>query len=131
MTERGNGGPEPVKDEESQHPVAAVWRGPLREVVRAFVRGDYGLANGVAGVEALDPKTAKQIRKYIADYGATLIDLPDETWDTSVAQWDGTHWQLLVDLWTAEEGRSDLVLDCLVHETDAGCRIKVHLVYVP
>lgn len=131
MSERDVSGPPAVKDEEAQHPVAGAWRGPLRDVVQAFARRDYGLTNGVAGVEPVDPQTAQQIREYIADYGATLVDLPDETWGTSVAQWEGTHWQLLVDLWTAEEGRSDLVLDCRVHERNDGYRITVHLVYVP
>ena len=131
MSEQDTNGPPAVKDEDAQHPVAGVWREPLRNVVRAFARGDYGLAQGVAGVEPVDAHTAQHIRDYIADYGATLVDLPDEAWDTSVAQWQGTHWELLVDLWTAEEGRSDLVLDCRVHEADNGHRITLHLVYVP
>jgi hypothetical protein len=121
----------PLKDEEAQHPVAGVWRGPLREVVHAFARGDYGLARRVSGVEAVDPETAEHIRANVADYGATLVDLPEETWNTSVAQWQGTHWEVLVDLWTAEEGPSDLVLHCDIRQLDDEYRIKVHLVYVP
>lgn len=68
----------------------------------------------------------------VDDYGAvTLISLPDESWDTSVALWSGDRWRCLVDLWTEEEGRSDLVLDIDVFENGPGYRFCVHLVYVP
>jgi hypothetical protein len=120
-----------LKDEEAEHPIAAAWRPMLREVVRAFVEGDYGLAGGVAGVEPVSRAKAEHIRAYVAEYGATLIDLPDDTWRTSVAQWMGKRWDILVDLWTAEEGRSDLVLEGWVEETDGRPRLTIHMVYVP
>jgi hypothetical protein len=124
-------GGEPVKDEERAHPVAVAWRPTLCEIVRAFVKGDYELAEGVRLVEPVPAATAKQIRKYVADYGATLIELPVATWETSCAQWMGKRWDVLVDLWTREEGRSDLVLQLDVAESGAGYRFKVHLLYVP
>ena len=120
-----------IKDEASEHPVADAWRRPLREVVEAFVRRDYGLSDGVEGVKAVSPATAMQIESRIADYGATLVDLPEQAWETSVSQWMGTHWELLVDLWTAEEGRSDLVLSCKVREGAAGYSVELYMVYVP
>jgi hypothetical protein len=126
-----NAGPGPVKDDKGAHPVAAAWRPVLREVVRAFIRGDYELAEGIPSVESVPPATARQIREYVADYGATLIELPEETWETSCAQWMGNRWDVLVDLWTREEGRSDLVLQLDVAESGAGYRFAVHLVYVP
>ena len=131
MIERDLNDPRPVKDEEGQHPVPGAWRGTLREIVRAFVAGDFGLTKGVARVEAVEPEKADDIRASVAAYGATLVDLPEGTWNTSVAQWYGTHWQVLVDLWTAEEGRSDLVLDCHVQELDNDFCITLHFVYVP
>jgi hypothetical protein len=123
--------PDAVKDETAQHPVAGSWRPSLRKVVQAFVRGDYGLSASVLGVEDVSEETREQIREYIADYGATLVELPEKAWKTSVAQWMGTHWDVLVDLWTAEEGRSDLVLSCKVYESDQGYRIALYMVYVP
>jgi hypothetical protein len=103
----------------------------LRAVVRSLVDGDYSLRKGVAGVEPVSLATAEHMRAYLVDYGATLVELPGETWKTSVAQWMGTRWDILVDLWTAEEGRSDLVLEGWVEETDAGPRLTIHMVYVP
>ena len=101
------------------------------EVVRCFVARDYGLASGVSGVDPVSASTADHIRDYVAGYGATLVELPPDTWQTSVAHWYGTHWSVLVDLWTAEEGRSDMVLEGRVFESDAGPRFTIHMVYVP
>ena len=124
-------GPLALKDPDAAHPIASAWRPMLREVVQRLAQGDYQLAHGVRGVEPVSASTAEQIRNYIAEYGATLVELPDDTWRTSVAQWMGTHWEILVDLWTAEEGRSDLVLGGDVVETSAGPLLAVSLVYVP
>ena len=110
MRHVGPDGPLALKDPDAAHPIASAWRPMLREVVGRLAQGDYQLAQSVRGVEPVSASTAEQIRNYIAEYGATLVELPDDTWRTSVAQWMGTHWEILVDLWTAEEGRSDLVL---------------------
>src|SRR5687767_2855943 len=104
--------PSPEKDEHAQQPVPGVWRAPLREVVRRIAAADYGLMTPVEGVAPVSPRTADQMREYVSDYGATLVELPEDSWVSSVAQWYGAHWDVLVDLWTAEEGRSDLVLFC-------------------
>jgi len=37
----------------------------------------------------------------------------------------------LVDLWTEQEGRSDLVLEAEVRESPAGFRFTLNMVYVP
>ena len=131
MSDAAPPGPPALKDPDAAHPIAGAWRPMLREVVRRFARGDYGLAHAVQGVEPVAAATAEQIRDYVAQYGATLVELPDDAWQTSVAQWMGPHWEVLVDLWTAEEGRSDLVLHGHVVETSDGPRLTVYLVYVP
>lgn len=120
-----------LKDVNGSQPIPGVWRPVLREVVRAFALGDFALSHGVVSVERIDDRTAHQIRRCLSEYGATLTELPDETWRTSVAQWYGQHWDFLVDLWTLEEGRSDLVLSGRVTEAGHGYEFKVHLVYVP
>jgi hypothetical protein len=121
----------PVKDEDAAHPVASAWRSALCAIVRAFVAGDYALARGIEHVSPVSPDTARQIEAYIAGYGETLAELPEETWRTSVAQWMGPHWQVFVDLWTAESGCSDMVLDVNVFEVGKSFRVEIHLVYVP
>jgi hypothetical protein len=124
-------GPPAVKDGIRQYPIAGAWRPMLFEVVRCFVGGDYALSKGVDGVDTVSLEIEEHIRAYVADYGATLVELPQEAWQTSVAQWYGSYWDVLVDLWTVEEGRSDLVLHGRVTESEAGPRFSIHMVYVP
>jgi hypothetical protein len=121
----------PVKDDTKAHPIAAAWRPVFEAIVRSLTRHDYRLA-GIESVKPLSAKDADFIRDSIDAYGGvTLIELPEETWKTSVAQWMGTHWETLVDLWTAEEGRSDLVLGARVRQTGSGFMFEVEMVYVP
>ena len=120
-----------VKDEESERPIPTAWRQQFREIVDAFVVGDFGLGVGIRGVPPVSADRASLIRDYIEGYGATLVALPEETWDSSVCIWYGDHWAALVDLWTEQEGRSDLVLHTRVRELDSGFSIEVDLVYVP
>jgi hypothetical protein len=120
-----------IKDEDAEHPVASAWRPTLKKIVDAFVRGDYGLKKRIPHVAPVPPATARHMKKYVAEYGETLRTLPDDTWSTSVAQWMGNGWEVLVDLWTVESGRSDMVLHVFVSEVKTGFRIKIHLVYVP
>jgi hypothetical protein len=112
-------------------PVPTAWRSTLHEVVRAFASGDYQLTKGIASVEPVDAKRARRMSAYVAQYPETLVELPDETWKSSLSQWTGSHWEVFVDLWTAEAGRSDLVLNVWVYETADGFRIRVIGVYVP
>lgn len=121
----------PSKDPDAQQAIATVWRPTFAAVVKAFTRGDFTLSSGVPGVAPISPKLADQLRRYLEDYGETLTELSEDTWKSSVAQWSGTHWDVLVDLWTLESGRSDLVLDGRVYEAGDTYRYEIHLVYVP
>jgi hypothetical protein len=113
-----------------ERPVPVAWRQTFVDITAAFAAGDYGLRAGISGVEPLTAEIAQQIQQYIAGYGATLVALPNETWDSSVCIWSGDDWDTLVDLWTQEEGRSDLVLQARVTETPE-FSVSIHLVYVP
>jgi hypothetical protein len=121
----------PLKDENAAGPIASAWRPVLREIVAAFARGDYPLERGLPGVSPISAEKADQIRNYIASYGETVTNLPEEAWTTSECQWMGTHWELLVDLWTVESGESDLVLNVRVFEHDGDFRYEVDSVHVP
>lgn len=45
--------------------------------------------------------------------------------------WMDDHWDALIDLWTEEEGSSDLVLQVHVSEAHGQPVVTVHMVYVP
>jgi len=118
---------------------AAAWRRASRwlngsvfaEIVNAFADHDYELNRGVSGVDAISTKTAAQVENYIREYRATLVALPEEAWNSSVCIWAGSHWDVLVDLWTPEEEPSDLVLGARVVEAKSGFSFQVQMVYVP
>ncbi|MEV4155891.1 hypothetical protein AB0J48_22970 [Nocardia salmonicida] len=124
-------GPFPVKDD-LQRPVAMVWRPVFHSIVRALAHNDYQLIGEIDSVEPISVDRAAHIRGNIESYGATLIELPDQTWESSCVMWKGGEsWEVLVDLWTVEDGRSDLCLEVDVHETDSGFRFEIHMVYTP
>lgn len=120
-----------TKDSDNEGPIPSAWRPILKNIIDAFVRHDYRLADGVAGVAPVSEETATQIRTYIQEYGAKLVSLPQESWATSVCIWMGDHWDALIDLWTEEEGSSDLVLQVHVSEVDSEFLVTVYMVYVP
>jgi hypothetical protein len=120
-----------TKDSENEGPIPSAWRPTLQNIVDAFVRHDYRLADGVADVAPVSEETANQIRTYIQEYDAKLVSLPHDSWATSVCIWMGDHWDALIDLWTEEEGSSDLVLRLHVSEVGSGFLMTVYMVYVP
>ena len=120
-----------IKDSETEGPIPTAWRPILASIVAAFARHDYRLANGISGVAPVSEETAVHIRKYIESYGATLVTLPQDSWNTSVCIWMGDHWDALVDLWTKQEGASDLVLQVQVSEMGSEYVVTVYMVYVP
>ena len=120
-----------LKDGASQQPIPSLWRPVFREVLIAFAKGDYLIKEGILGVETISPELAAAIEWNMASYGAKLIELSEETWGSSVCMWYGGYWDALVDLWTLEEGPSDLILSSRVIEGNSGPSFAVTGVYVP
>lgn len=120
-----------VRDADDEHPIPSAWRPVLADIVAAFASHDYRLEQGIPGVAPVSDATATQIREAVEDYGDALTALPEAAWETSVCIWTGDHWDALVDLWTEDEGASDLALQVRVVETDGEYVFSVHMVYVP
>ncbi|KLV05501.1 hypothetical protein ABT56_11030 [Photobacterium aquae] len=120
-----------IKDDENQHPIPSAWRPIFSKVINSFVNGTYMPSLGFENVKPITKETAEYIKENIDAYGETLIPLPDEAWESSVCMWMGNHWDVLIDLWTADAGASDLVLGAKVLETDGGHIIEIIMVYVP
>ncbi|MFC4994791.1 DUF7668 domain-containing protein [Rubritalea tangerina] len=120
-----------TKDEDNEQPIPTIWRPLIHSIVDRLVDHDYGISGGLSGVLPVTKETSDQIKNYIDDYGEVLSRLPERTWDSSVCIWMETHWDILVDLWTEGEGRSDLVLGAKVFETNSQYSIEVDMVYVP
>jgi hypothetical protein len=118
------------KNEDHEEPVPSAWRQTFAEMVDALREGNTQL-RGIAHVEPVDKATADIIARQIEDYGGTIAPLPEQTWNTSVCQWQLTYWEVLVDLFTVEDGLSDLVLHVVVQKDGGDFIFRPHLVYVP
>jgi len=103
---------------------------PIREVVRELAAGNYeGLeADGRAG-----RLTAGELREAVRQYGRTLVELPEEglrhVWVYGQQGREGV-WRVDVDLWTAEEGRSDLTLSLLLERAGDGFHAEIENLHV-
>jgi len=117
-----------VKDGERESRVPDAWRPTLSSIVDALVIRDEPQLPRVSFRTA---ETWDHIKSNVQDYGAHLIGLPEASWDSSVCIWVGEFWEVLVDLYTEEEGRSDLVLQVHVRKVQDGYMYEVVLVYVP
>lgn len=121
----------PVKKVEKEGPIPTEWRATISELVTSIVTDDYKSGNVPPGIVPLADSVIKQISNYIKDYGCTIINLPDKSWESSVYLWQGSYWELLVDLYTKKEGRSDMVLSMKATEASGFYSFEVQLVYVP
>jgi hypothetical protein len=116
---------------EVQQAIRVEWRPTFSRIADALAAENYCLEPGIPGVAPVSASTASQIRANVRAYGATLTALPATTWESSACIWAGDHWDAIVDLWTEEEGRSDMVLHAFVFPTGSAFSIEVHAVYVP
>lgn len=119
---------ETVKDGRGQRPVPNEWRPTIRAIVHALLSTD-DTAISIPNVLPVPSEQRVRMSGNINDYGANLIELPEETWETSVCQWMGAY--ALIDLFTLEEGRSDLALSVRVKDVDGQYRFEVMSIHVP
>ena len=118
------------KDDE-EHRVPEPLRGLFRQIVNAFIDGDFLLReNPVAGVAEVEPEVARDIAKSILAYGDHLAPLDPATWERSCYRWMDDHWLMLVDLSTVSESVSDLTLHARLSEAP-DLLVEVQSVHVP
>lgn len=115
----------------NQLSIPTVWRPIFKEIVCAFVQKDFLLKSKPRFTAPISQESADFTSEYIEDYGESLIGLPEETWESSFCLWMGDKWDVLIDLWTESEGRSDLVLKAAVEEDGEDYLVTVEMVYVP
>lgn len=83
------------------------------QLLHWLVAGDYAAIEWFTSGVRL---SASLLRQATVDYGRTLVMPPASALDQlDVIEVDGSNprsWSVRVDLWTVEEGRSDLSLEC-------------------
>jgi hypothetical protein len=100
-------------------------------VLDHLVRGEYTqlatLTNGVRLSE-------EQMEEAIRQYGCHLVSHPESAYALlDIVEVRGARprqWSVVIPLWTAEEGRSDLSLELTVIEQPSGARIELDDIHV-
>ena len=114
-----------------ERPMIAAMRYPFAEDVRRVV--DSLVAGDHAGLEG-NRMSAADLAGAIAAYGRQLITPPEAAFETidAVRVHDGgiERWSVRFDLWTAEEGRSDLTLEMTVKRAGSGYSVDVDDLHV-
>lgn len=89
----------------------------IRQLVDWLVVADYRAIEVFTGGERL---SAADLQQVIENYGRKLISIPScELEKLDVIEIVGScprSWSVRVDLWTEEDGRSDLTLECTMCE---------------
>lgn len=100
---------EPLKDPENEQPIPTAWRPTIVEIVSRLAARDIGLEQPVSHVKPVTERSIATIERNLQVFssehgGATLLELPEQTWETSTCIWWSSSWEAIVDLWTAETG---------------------------
>lgn len=121
----------PEKNEEIEQPIPLKWRPALERIVDDIRGRNLGPDEAEGFTISVESGDADHIYKSIDSYGDELIEIPEAAWQTSICRWMGDHWNLLIDLFTVEEGTSDLVLFVDLYEQGETKRFEVQSVHVP
>ncbi|OTG99754.1 hypothetical protein [Acinetobacter sp. ANC 4973] len=119
-------------DSEFQSPIPSIWRDCIIQIVEAFKDKDFGRLNTLPSVQCIDLAYASEIAENIDAYGAHLISLAEESWHTSVCIYmENESWKAIIDLFTVEEGRSDLIIDLFIFKKENQFIFQINNIYVP
>jgi hypothetical protein len=103
----------------------------IKAITDLLVDGDYRAVERLTNGRRL---TAGQIEQAVLDYGNTLVPLPPEALDQLDVYTANNYPRVFgveVDLWTQEEGRSDLTLEAMLESRDdAGYDVSVRNIHV-
>lgn len=113
--------------------IPSIWHNTIFEIVEAFKNHDSQFYNQIKGVLRIDSNDFEEILADINIYGETLISLPNETWEFSQCLWkEDSCWHVFIDLYTVNEGRSDLILFLTVQvDENNSFSFDVNNFYVP
>jgi hypothetical protein len=120
-----------IKDEDKELPVPTEWRKPLADIVACLASGDFSKLSSLPAVTLEGGWGWQSIERYIKSYGCKLTSLPEESWRTSIYRWMDGYWDVLVDLFTIEEGCSDLVMFVRVYPREGSYAFQIQSVHVP
>ena len=119
------------KNETQEQPIPTAWRANIIDVVNCIRNNRWIALVNMQSVRKLTKETEKRIANNISAYGCNLLELPPESWESSACQWMMGYWDVIVDLYTEEEGSSDLALCLRVYESGSTFEFEIVSVHVP
>jgi len=107
------------------------FKGVVQAVVALLVAGEYEELQRMTSGKRL---TSTDIAAAVHAYGRRLVDLPldalDELDVVEIKNAVPSAWSVRVNLWSAEEGRSDLTLELTVKRATRGYNVEVDDLHV-
>lgn len=104
---------------------------PVRQIVELIVAGKYEEIARITNGHRLD---SESIEGAIRDYGRTVVMPPNTAFEeldvVSVKNAYPPCWSVRMNLWTAEEGRSDLSIELTLTEASVGYAIVLDDIHV-
>jgi hypothetical protein len=119
------------KCEDKELAVPSEWRDTFTRIVDELKAGNFRIDQVLSNVKPVSNQNAGRMADNIALFGDDLDKLPEEAWETSIYRWMDGYWEVLVDLFTIREGRSDLVLFARVFEKGDLYEFQLDSVHVP
>ena len=103
----------------------------VERIVELIVAGRYDQISKITGDQRLD---AVSIERAVREYGKRLVMPPAEALDqldvVPVRNVVPPRWSVRINLWTLEEGRSDLTLELTLFEGEGRYVIEVDDIHV-
>jgi hypothetical protein len=103
----------------------------VRDVISQLVAGNYDALEQRTGGTRL---SAEEMREAVAEYGRQLRMPPTEALEdmviVDITAPGPAAWSVVSDLWTEEEGRSDLSLELTLREEKHGITIEIDNIHV-
>lgn len=107
------------------------WREKIVDIVEVFKNRNLEKLNEIEDIEYVELEHAHDMLSNLDSCDVTLVSLPNETWESSSCMCFGDGWQVFIDLYTKEEGRSDFILTLVVMKNGANLIFTLDNIYVP
>ncbi len=103
-----------------------------RQILTLLVQGNYSELENLTNSRRLNQA---EIADSIQQYGKILVLPPDSTFDNlDIIEIEGKspkQWDVRIDLWTLEEGRSDLTIELTLEDNDEDmCSVEIDNIHV-
>lgn len=107
------------------------WRKKIVDIVEVFKNRNLEKLNEIEDIEYIELEHAQDILSNLDSCDLSLVSLPNETWESSSCIYFGDGWQVFIDLYTKEEGRSDFILTFVVMKNGPNLIFTLDNIYVP